>query len=115
MRVVYISGCGADGSEQGKTMWARVRGATENALQHLPFAGVYCFRTTVIVPKHGVQSKTATYRWFYRLASPVLPLLQKLPNVITREQLGKAMLNAAHFGSDKAVLKAADIKRLAEK
>lgn len=115
MRFIYISGSGADSREQGKTMWARVRGATENALQCLPFAGVYCFRPAVIVPKHGVQSKIATYRWFYLLASPILPLLQKLPNVITSEQLGQAMLNAARFGGDKAVLEAADIKRLAEK
>ncbi len=42
MRFVYISGSGADSGEQEKTMWARVRGATENALQRLPFVGVYC-------------------------------------------------------------------------
>ncbi|UTG67851.1 NAD(P)H-binding protein [Neisseria subflava] len=112
MRFIYISGSGADSSEQGKTMWVWVRGATENVLQRLPFAGVYCFRPAVVVPKHGVQSKTASYRWFYRLASPVLPLLQKLPSVITSEQLGQAMLNATRFGGDKAVLEAADIKRL---
>ena len=49
----------------------------------------------------------------FSIAHP--PLLQKLPNVITSEQLGQAMLNAARFGGDKAVLEATDIKRLAEK
>ena len=33
MSMVYVSGAGADSSEQSKTMWARVRGETENALQ----------------------------------------------------------------------------------
>ena len=40
MAMVYVSGAGADSSEQGNTMWARVRGQTENALQRLPFGQV---------------------------------------------------------------------------
>src|SRR5215831_3927716 len=29
---VYVSGAGTDSSEKGRSMWARVKGATENAL-----------------------------------------------------------------------------------
>ena len=32
MTFVYVSGAGTDSSERGRTMWARVKGQTENAL-----------------------------------------------------------------------------------
>ncbi len=37
MTFVYVSGMGADTSEQGRTRWARVKGRTENELLRLPF------------------------------------------------------------------------------
>lgn len=115
MRFVYISGAGTDSTEQGKTMWARVRGATENALLRLPFQAVYCFRPALIQPLHGVQSKTGTYRWFYRLIRPFFPLLRAMRRkVITSEQLGQAMLNAVRLGHPAGVLEAGDIRTLAE-
>src|SRR6185295_14024700 len=33
----YVSGEGTDSTERGRTMWARVKGKTENALLLLPF------------------------------------------------------------------------------
>jgi uncharacterized protein YbjT (DUF2867 family) len=41
MTFVYVSGAGTDSTEQGRVMWARVKGRTENALRKLPFKGVY--------------------------------------------------------------------------
>src|SRR5882757_6311468 len=41
MTFVYVSGAGTDSSEQGRTMWARVKGKTENALLRLPFKAAY--------------------------------------------------------------------------
>jgi hypothetical protein len=32
MTFVYVSGAGTDSTEQGRSMWARVKGRTENAL-----------------------------------------------------------------------------------
>src|SRR5512133_1123004 len=37
----YVSGAGTDSSEQGRSMWARVKGKTENDLMKLPFKAVY--------------------------------------------------------------------------
>jgi uncharacterized protein YbjT (DUF2867 family) len=37
MTFVYVSGAGTDSTERGRSMWARVKGATENALLRLPF------------------------------------------------------------------------------
>ncbi|SMB99040.1 conserved hypothetical protein, partial [Hymenobacter roseosalivarius DSM 11622] len=40
----FVSGAGTDGTGQGKVMWARVKGQTENALLQLPFKQAYMFR-----------------------------------------------------------------------
>ena len=114
MTFVYISGAGADSSETSKTMWARVRGRTENALQRLPFKAVYVFRPGIIQPLHGIRSKTGSYRWLYTLTRPLLPLLRMLMphTVLSTEIMGRAMLAVARHGAPKAVLEAADISEL---
>jgi uncharacterized protein YbjT (DUF2867 family) len=58
----YVSGVGTDSSEEGRTMWARVKGRTENALLALPFTAAFMFRPGFIQPVNGVRSKTRWYR-----------------------------------------------------
>ena len=113
MTFIYVSAAGASSSETG-AMWARVRGRTENALQRLPFRAVYVFRPGIIQPLHGIRSKTDSYRWFYALTRPLLPVLRRLlPNtVLSTEIVGRAMLAVARHGAPKAVLEAADISAL---
>jgi len=114
MTFVYVSGAGTDSSEHGRTMWARVKGKTENALLRLPFKAAYMFRPGVIQPVQGARSKTASYRLLYDLTQPLLPLLRKLfPNaILTTAELGRAMLIAAKRGAPKPVLEAKDIRAL---
>jgi uncharacterized protein YbjT (DUF2867 family) len=111
MTFVYVSGAGADSSEQGRVMWARVRGRTENALQRLGFKAAYAIRPGVIQPLHGIVSKTGSYRWFYRLAAPVLPLLRRLrpDSVLDTDVIGAALLTLARRGWATPVLEARDI------
>ncbi|HEV7501495.1 MAG TPA: NAD(P)H-binding protein, partial [Vicinamibacteria bacterium] len=71
---VFVSGAGADSSEQGRTMWARVKGKTENALLRMPFRAVYVLRPAVIQPLHGITSRTGSYRVFYAIARPLFPV-----------------------------------------
>jgi uncharacterized protein YbjT (DUF2867 family) len=115
MVFVYISGVGTDSSERGRSMWARVKGRTENALLRLPFAAAYMFRPGIIVPLYGARSKTAIYRVFYTLTKPLLPLLRAaFPNhVLTTEQIGRAMLAVARQGFPKRVLESKDIRAAA--
>ena len=77
MVFIYVSGKGTDSTEKGRAMWARVKGRTENALQRLPFKGVYLFRPGIIQPLHGIRSKTKAYRIFYVLSAPLLPLVRR--------------------------------------
>jgi hypothetical protein len=95
-------------------MWARVKGATENALLRLPFKGAYMFRPGVIQPLHGVRSKTPLYDGIYVVLSPLLSLAYRLwPNkVTTTEKVGRAMLAVARSGAPKKLLDPADINAL---
>ena len=114
MTFIFVSGAGTDSTEKSRTMWARVKGATENALLRMPFKAAYMFRPGAIRPLHGIRSKTAAYRISYLLMAPVLPLLQRmLPTLMTTtEQLGRAMLHAARSGAPKRILETRDINEL---
>lgn len=114
MTFIYISGAGTDSSGSGRTMWARVKGQTENALLGMPFRAAYMFRPGLIVPLHGIQSRTRAYRVFYSATGPFLPWLQKRwpERILTTEQLARAMLKAAKHGASKPVLETADIAAL---
>jgi len=111
---VFVSGIGADATEKGPVMWARVKGRTENALLRLPFKAVYVIRPAVIQPMHGIKSRTRLYRAFYTLSAPLMPLLRKLmPGyVTTTEKLGKAMLELARKGYEKKTLETADVNKM---
>ncbi len=113
MTFVYISAAGADSSERGRVMWARVKGRIENALQRLPFKGVYHFRPGVIQPLHGIRSQTRLYRVLYTVMGPVLPLLRRLvpASITTTEQLGRALLRVARDGAPQPILEMRDITR----
>ena len=114
MTFIFVSGSGTDSSEKGRSMWARVKGRTENALLKLPLKA-YMFRPGFIEPMDGIQSKTPMYRRFYTVLGPLFPLLRKLfPNqVLSTRQLGQAMLNVARRGYPKHVLEAKDIRAAA--
>jgi uncharacterized protein YbjT (DUF2867 family) len=114
MTFVYVSGTGTDSSERGRVMWARVKGRTENALLRLPFKTAYMLRPGLIIPMHGVRSKTGLYRAFYTVMTPFLPVLKALfPRaIITTEQLGRGMLRLARSGYSKHVLETADLAAL---
>ena len=72
------------------------------------------FRPGVIVPLHGIKSRTALYRIPYAVLGPLLPLLRALmpKYVTTTEKLGLAMLIVAKRGAPKTVLESSDINKL---
>lgn len=112
MTFIYVSGAGTDSSEHGRAMWARVKDKTENALLQLPFATAYMFRPGVIEPRYGARSKTVSYRVFYAVTKPLLPVLRwAFPDyVLTTEQIGRAMLAVVRNGFGNRVLESRDIR-----
>ena len=111
MTFVYVSGSGADSSEKGRTMWARVKGKAENALLAMPFKAVYVFRPAFIQPLHGIRSRTKVYNVLYAVLGPLVPLVKRLAPgyVTTTEQLGRAMITVVKRGSSKRIQKSQDI------
>ncbi|HXN65627.1 MAG TPA: hypothetical protein VN862_09850 [Candidatus Acidoferrales bacterium] len=115
MTFIYVSGMGTDSTERGRSMWARVKGQTENDLLRLPIQA-YAFRPGMIVPMHGARSKTRVYRWLYAALTPLLPLLNSLfpKHVTTTEQIGRAMIHVATQGAPKKILETADINAISQ-
>ena len=109
----YVSGQGADSTEQGRSRWARVKGKTENDLLAL-LPNAYMFRPGYIQPMHGTRSRTTVYRLVYAVAAPLYPLLRRAfpKSVTTTEAVGRAMVAVALRGAPDHVLENPDINAL---
>ena len=114
MTFVYVSGAGTDSTEHGRSMWARVKGQTENALLRLPFHAAYMFRPGIIRPARGIHSKTRSYRVLYAVMSPFLALLRLVsPDSMTStERVGRAMIALVRNGPAEHLLGNAEINAL---
>lgn len=115
MTFIYVSGTGTDSTEKGRSMWARVKGKTENDLMRLPFRKSFMFRPGYIQPLHGIVSKTKLYRVIYAVMGPMFPLWKAVfpKYMITTEQVGKAMLAVAKRGASKQILENRDLAEIA--
>ena len=114
LAVTYVSGAGSDSTGNGRVMWARVKGRTENDLIAMPFRNATMFRLAGLVPLKGHPSKTRLYRFFYTPLAPILPFLARLvPGSITTPRiLGRAMIRAAQGHSRLSRLEPQDIDLL---
>ena len=114
MTFCYISGAGTDSSTKGRTMWARVKGKTENDLMKLPFKQVYNFRPAGITPFLPLKPSQTFYKT-YRYVGWLLWVMKVItPNyVIGLKDLAAAMINSSLTGYSKNVLEVKDIKNLA--
>lgn len=109
----YVSGSGTDGTEKGRSMWARVKGKTENHLIQLPFKKAYMFRPGFMRPTPGLKNTLkgyAAFTWLY-------PVLRKLfPGFVsTLGEVGIAMIKSVSRGYEKQVLEVRDIVALAKR
>ncbi|HEX5153698.1 MAG TPA: epimerase [Parafilimonas sp.] len=109
MVFTYVSGSGTDSTEKGRLMWARVKGKTENDLAKLGFKAEYNFRPGVMLPFNGQKNWKSGYKFIAKAIQ-----LFSAKNVLTMQEVGKAMINCVTIGYDKNVLEISDIKRLAQ-
>lgn len=107
MTFIYVSGNRTDSTEQGKVMWARVKGRTENALMRLPFKGQYNFRPAIMKGTKGQKNVKTIYKILGPLIAPFFPA-----KTLTLTQVGQAMINAVSKGYPKQVLEVDDILEL---
>lgn len=110
MTITYVSGTGTDSSEKGKSMWARVKGKTENDLMKLPFKKVFPFRPGFIKPIKGLNNTHSFYKYINWLF-PIGRLLYS-KGFCTLEELGNAMINSIDLKEDRKIIEGNDIINL---
>jgi hypothetical protein len=106
----YVTGAGTDSSEKGRINWARVKGATENALLRL-FKRAFMFRPGFMKPSPGQRNVNPYYKyvgWLYPISRALFP-----GGVCTIKEVGIAMIDAASKGAPKPILEVKDIVSLA--
>lgn len=109
----YVSGAGTDSTEQGSSMWARVKGETENALMRLPFEKAYMFRPGFMKPTPGLKNVQRYYKfiaWLYPVGRALFPA-----GFSTLQELALAMIKSVSIGYEKPVLEVKDIVALAKR
>ncbi len=114
MTFCYISGAGTDSSENGKVMWARVKGKTENDLMKLPFRKVYNFRPAGLIPYLKVKpnqtyQSVKYFKWLMVLLRPLFP-----KSFIKMERFADAMINSVLVGYSQNIVETSDILVLAQ-
>lgn len=111
MTFCYVTGKSTDSSEKGGVAWARVKGATENALMRL-FRHAYMFRPGFMKATAGQKNLKIYYRmfaWVYPLGRALYPAA-----FCTLEDVARAMIRVAVNGSPKHILEVRDIVELAK-
>jgi hypothetical protein len=111
MTFCYLTGAGTDSSEQGRLAWARVKGATENALMRL-FKRSYMFRPAFMKASPGQKNLKSSYKflaWVYPIGRALYPA-----GFCTLQEVGQAMIKAATKGYAKQILDVKDIVELAK-
>ncbi len=116
MTFIYVSGQGTDSTEKGKTMWARVKGKTENDIINMGFKQAFAFRPGAIIPLRGILPSSKLYRVLVKNLTWLLKLIKKLAPkaVINTTQIGLAMINVTKQGYHKTIIAPVDILKLAE-
>jgi hypothetical protein len=113
MTFCYVSGGGTDSTEKGRSMWARVKGKTENDLMKLPFKQVFNFRPGFLKATEGMKNTLKMYRyvsWLYPIGRALYP-----NGFCTLKELGLAMINTVRKGYEKNILEGKDIIELAKR
>ena len=111
MMCTYVSGAGTDSSEKGRSMWARVKGRTENELLRLGFRKAYMYRPGAIIPKRGIKSGTKLYQFVYDYFMWFILLVKAIaPNsVVDTQQIGRSMINLLFEDSNVKILNPKEI------
>ena len=111
MTFCYVSGAGTDSSEKGRSMWARVKGKTENDLMKLPFKKVFAFRPGFMKPTKGLTRTNKFYKfinWMYPMGRALNP-----NGFCTLKEVGLAMINVVNGNIDQHIITGRDIIAIA--
>jgi uncharacterized protein YbjT (DUF2867 family) len=109
----FVSGAGTDATEKGRSMWARVKGKTENRILSMGFRSAFMFRPGFIEPLKGIKSRTRLYRILYVIFTPLFFVMRPFKKTATNTAaMGNAMIEAALHGYERTILGPYDINQL---
>ncbi len=110
MAFLFVSGGGADSTEKSRTLFAREKGKTENALLKLGFKKLHIVRPAGIKP----INKNPNTSFFNKLAIPLFPIFEIfMPNlVIASDKLAIAILRILKTSSDKVIIENKELKEI---
>ena len=108
IRLIFVSGDGADQSGKARTLFGRVKGETEKDLMAMSFRQLVVARPAGIMPVRKNHRAPFLYKIFYFL----YPLFKVLTpkKVITSAQLAKGLIKAAKSQNGKVVLENHELK-----
>lgn len=112
MTFIFVTGAGTDSTEKSRSMWARVKGKTENDLQRLPFKKAYSFRPGFMKASPGQRNIPWIYyslAWLYYPLRPIIPGLMS-----TLRDVAIAMIKCVLVGYPKPILEVRDINAFAK-
>lgn len=113
----YVSGQGTDSSEKGRSMWARVKGKTENNILKLGFKQAYMYRPGGIIPLRGIEPSSKLYKRLIKALGWLLFLMKKMtPNsIVNTTEIGLSMIHITQRGYDQKIINPKDIIELSQR
>jgi hypothetical protein len=113
---IFVSGAGADQGEQSRTLFARIKGKTENALKRLPFKPkkLYLLRPAAITPGPNGNPNGP---WVERMLYPLHPFFKLFfPKYFIKvTDLAQVILRIAKQGAAKQLLHNSELLELIER
>ena len=106
MTFIYVSGAGTDSTEQGNVAWARVKGATENALMRM-FKNAFMYRPGMMKATKGQKHLLKLYNyfaWIYPIGRALFP-----GGFCTLREVARAMINMSVNGYPKKIIDVRDM------
>lgn len=110
IRFVFVSGDGADRTEQSSTLFKRLKGKAENFLLQSGLRKIIIARPDAVNPKH----RNPKSPFIYKLVYPLFPLIEKLAphKIIWSDVLARALLRLAKYGYEKNTLENVELRKL---
>jgi hypothetical protein len=108
MTFTYVSGAHTDAN--GKQMWQKVKGRTENDLMKLPFKRFFAFRPGGMTIVAGQKNQLKLYNYIGWIL-PIMKVISK-NSVSKLKEVGLAMIRVTQNGYTKNVLEVSDINKV---
>lgn len=108
MTFTYVSGAGT--KRDGKQMWQRVKGKTEDDLAALPFKQFFAFRPGGMTLAPGQKNEPKAFKYFEWLLWVIKFFATNYVSKLT--DVGNAMINVTKNGYPKRDLEVTDINKI---